>query len=265
MSKPFSIFLLAMAGLLLAVLAYHHSISSRQNAPVQASTAVTAPGKSNAAATPFATAKGVATDVLRLRPDQVLAMVNDHAIKLGDVIPVTTNGSQVEISLQDMKFFLKRAVDRELIFETAKQQGVTLNDAQNQQLANLNSMRNLPEPGGIAKLNSSWAQRELEMEDAQAFMLQTTLMAAQGASPNVTEPQVEAYYLDHQSQYGELPVDDTARAQAWAKIDFQIRQELAAATRTSYNDKLAAYMNQMESSAKIEMTALDQSPVAPPE
>ncbi len=262
MSKPFRIYLLGIAGLLIAVLAYR-AVSRRQSSPVPANAVVTVPGKSSIGADKSSTGAGVgagATDVFRLRPDQVLALVNGHAIKLGDVMPVGTNGSQsdVEVSVQDLKFLLKRAVDRELIFQTAKEAGVTLNEAQNQQLAHLSSIRNLPEPGGIAQFNSTAAQRELEMRDAQAFMLQTTIMATQGASPDVTEPQVEAYYLEHQSQFGSLPVDETARTRAWAKIDFEVRQQLAAATRANYNDKLAAYMNQMESSAKIVMTVVDQ-------
>jgi hypothetical protein len=175
-------------------------------------------------------------------------------------MPVNTNGSpqDLEVSAQDLNFLLKRAVDRELIFQTAKARGLTLNDSENRQLANLNSMRNQPEPGGIARLNVNEAQRALEMQDSMAFMLQTELMAAQGVSPNVTEDQVAAYYQANQSQFGDLPSDEVARAQAWAKIDFAIRQQLAAATRASYNDKLAAYMNQMESSASIVMASLDQ-------
>jgi hypothetical protein len=255
MSKLFRIYLLGVAGLLFAVLAFH-ATSRRQSSPIQAN----APVKASAPAGKSASLEGAAPRVLRLRPDQVLAMVNGQAIKLGDVVAVSTNASQpdVEVSAQDLKYLLKRAVDRELIFQTAKERGLTLNDAQNRQLANLQSVRSLPEPGGIAKINSTTAQRDLEMRDAQAFMLQTSLLAAEGASPNVMEPQVEAYYLDHKLQFGELPVDPAARAQTWAKIDFQIRQELAAATRVSYNDKLAAYMDQVEASANIVMVSLDQ-------
>ena len=257
MSKPFRIFLLGTAALLIAVLAYH-SISRRQTSPVPALVEATTPGGSNATAEKLSTSPRAATGVFRVRPDEVVAMVNGHAIKLADVVPVVTNGSQgvMEISEQDMKFLLKRAVDRELIFQTAKERGLSLNDAQIQQLEKFKSVRDLPEPGGIAKLNSTGPQQELEMRDAQAFMLQTSLMAAQGASPNVTETQVEAYYMDHQYEYGDLPVDDAARSQAWAKIDYAIRQQLAGATRASYNDKLVAYMNEMEASANIVVTEL---------
>ncbi len=263
MSKPFRIYLLSVAGLLIAVLAYH-SISHRRGASIKANVpaqpkVVAARTLSTGADKPAAGGWGGTGGVVRLAPNQVLATVNGHEIKLADVLPVGTNGSQrdLEISVQDLKFFLKRAVDRELIFQTAKERGLALNDSQNQQLANMIAMRNQPEPGGIARLNTTEAQRELEMQDAEAFMLQTALMAAQGMSPNVTDNQVLAYYQEHQSQFGDLPVDEAARAQAWAKIDYDIRQELASATRASYNDRLAAYMNQMEFSAHVETTALD--------
>ena len=88
-------------------------------------------------------------------------------------------------------------------------------------------MRNQPEPGGLAKLNGGDAQRNLDLRDNQAFMLQTELMAAQGASPDVSEEQVTAYYQAHQSELGGLPAEEPARSQAWAKLDFGIREQLA--------------------------------------
>jgi len=262
MSKPFRIYLLGVAVILTAIL-FYQMISRRQPAPVQTSNQVMASSQLgiNVAGQPAVVAGTAADRMFRLRPDQVLATVNGHEIKLADVIPVSTNGNpqSLDVSGVELKFLLKRAVDRELIFQTAKKQGLALNDSEQQQLASLNSMRGLPEPGGIAKLNSSGAQRNLEMQDAQAFMLQTELMAAQGASPNVTEGQVTAYYQAHQSEYGELPTDEAARSQAWAKINFSIREQLAPSIRSSYNDKLTAYMKLVEASANIAMTPLDQT------
>ena len=260
MSMPFRVFLLAVAGLMIAILGYHlhgsHKRALVQNVPVT----VPVQSSSSAVGNP-STREEVATNgLLHLRPDRVLATVNGRQIKLGDVVPLNgnDNGRELEISSQDIKFLLKRAVDRELIFQTAKEQRLMLNDAQYQQLANLSAMRNQREPGGIARLNLAGTERELERLDSEAFMLQTALMAARGATPNVTEEQVTAYYQEHQSQFGDLPADETARARAWSKMDFGIREQLAAATRASYNDKLAAYMKQVESSANIVMAPLDQ-------
>ena len=262
MSKLFRLFLVGVVGLLIVCLAYK-TANQRSSAPVKAVAPVTTVGPSatNIVGQSAVKAGAAADRVLHLRRDQVLATVNGRAVTPADILPLGTNGSQAEldVSALELKFLLKRAVDRELIFETAKDRGVSLNDAEYKQLATLSSMRNQPEPGGIAKLNGSDAQRNLELQDAQAFMLQTDLMAAQGDSPNVTEDQVTAYYQAHLSDYGELPADPGARAQAWAKIDFSIRELLAPSIRSGYNDKLAAYMAQVEASASIVMNDLGPS------
>lgn len=182
-----------------------------------------------------------------------MASVNGRALRFGDVVPVeSTNASQPsEISRQTMQFFLKRAIDRELIFQTARERGVTVDEGQNQQLAAMAAERNIPEPGGIARLNASAVSREFEMRDARAFQLQTALMAAQGSSPDVTETEALDYYHQHQTEFGELPADPAARKQAWSDIDFQIREQLAFTTRSNYNLQLAAFMGQLESRASI--------------
>lgn len=54
---------------------------------------------------------------------------------LRDVVTISRNVTQlgIEVSVQDMKFLSKRAVNWELIFQTAKERGLTPDDAQNQQ------------------------------------------------------------------------------------------------------------------------------------
>ena len=182
-----------------------------------------------------------------------MASVNGHALRFGDVVPLdsTNDGKAIEISPEGLNFFLKRAIDRELIFQTARAQGITADEGQNQQLADMIAQRNQPEPGGIARLNAGPASRQFELRDAQAFQLQTALMAAQGSSPNVTEDQALDYYRQHQAEFGELPVDPAARKLAWSDIDFQIREQLAFVTRSNYNKQLAAFMGQLESRASI--------------
>jgi len=249
MIKPCRLFLLVSALLLAAILSFHR-FSTRPGASSPAAVAAVRVE----AAPPLANQN----PTVRLRPDQVLVTVNGRRIELRDIVPISGNETQrdLEISAHDMKYLLKRAVDRELIFQAAQKWGVQLNDSQNQQLANYDQMRRQPEPGGIASLNVNPAQQELEMQDSKAFLLQTSLMADQGASPNVTEDQVMGYYQAHQAEFDALPADETARQQAWAKIDFAIREQLTATVRASYNEKLAAYMNQVESSATIVTTPL---------
>lgn len=265
MSKSFRLFLMGVVGLMMISLAYK-TANPRQSAPVKSATPVTtvtiaSPSATNIVGRLAVKAGTPADRLLHLRRDQVLATVNGHAVTPADLLPLGTNDrrSELEVSALELKFLLKRAVDRELIFQTAQDRGVSLNDAEYKQLATLTSLRNQPEPGGIARLNGGDAQRNLELQDAQAYMLQTDLMAAQGASPNVTEDQVTAYYQAHLSEYGELPADPSARTQAWAKIDFSIREQLAPSIRSGYNDQLAAYMAQVEASASIVMNPLGPS------
>jgi hypothetical protein len=181
----------------------------------------------------------------------VLATVNGRRITARDAVPFSGTNQEMEISQRDLKFYLHRAVDRELIFEAARKQGIVLDESQNQQIANMQAMRNQHEPGGIARLNDDPAGRRLEALDAEAFMLQKAIMAARGTSPNVTESQVQEYYQQHQSEFENQPNDADAHGQVWQQVAFQIRSQLAASTRAKYNGEQADYMHQIESEAEV--------------
>ena len=227
---------------------------NRQAASVPPGAAATQPEKAVASPAPVGgtpSTSAAADQVLRIEPDQVLATVNGHQITGRDAIPLTNTNQATEISSNTLNFYLHRAVDRELIFEAAKKQGIILDESQNHQIANMQAMRDQREPGGIAKLNNDPAGRRLEALDAEAFALQTAIMAAQGSSPNVTESQVQNYFQQHQSDFATLPADPNTRDQTWQKVAFQIRSELAASTRAKYNSDLAAYMQKIESEAEV--------------
>ncbi|MGB7767930.1 MAG: hypothetical protein WBN22_03650, partial [Verrucomicrobiia bacterium] len=98
---------------------------------------------------------------------------------------------------------------------------------------------------------------------AQAFMLQTSLMAAAGAAPNVTPEQVEQYYQQHIDEFGALPADPQASQQAWQAIDIQIRNQLAEAVRAGYQQQLDAYMNGLKAKADIVVTPLTETLMNP--
>ena len=114
----------------------------------------------------------------------------------------------------------------------------------------------IPEPGLVSKLTVNAAEIEFELRDAQAFMLQTSLMEQAGATPNVTPDQVEQYYQNHISELGELPADPQARQAAWQEIDIQIRKQLAAQTRDQYNQQLQTFMDNLRTAAQITVTPL---------
>ena len=241
---------LAVAMLLILLLTYR-AMFHQQGSPVRSNAVAGVSDTNTGPAAVRQEAGAPVSRAMRFRQDEVLATVNGRKITVREAVPFGGTNQEVEISPGDLKFFLNRAVDRELIFDAAKKQGVFLDESQNQQLANMQSMRNQREPGGIAKLNDDPAGRQLEALDAKAFMLQTAIMAARGASPDVTEKQVLDYYHQHQSELGNLPADSDARSQAWQELAYQIRTQLAASTRTEYNHELAAYMHQVESEADV--------------
>jgi len=195
--------------------------------------------------------------VFLVRPDQVLATVNGVPITLGNLIPLqSTNNAGQQLDSVTYNYFLQRAINRELIMQAAKAQGVTLNQAQEDQLAKLRGERQQPYPGQVSQLSVNPTEVEFDLRDEQAFMLQTTLLAQAGASPDVTPAQVEQYYQDHIAQFGELPADPQARQQAWQEIDIQIRNQLAVQTREQYNQQLQKYMDGLRAAANITVTPL---------
>jgi len=194
--------------------------------------------------------------VFRVFPDRVLATVNGTPLSLRELIPLNNTNAEQEISQVTYHYFLERAINRELIMQAAKAQGVALTEAQEQQLAGTRALREQPEPGLIDKLTVNAAEIEFECRDATAFVLQTTLMAQMGATPNVTPEQVSQYYQGHISEFGELPADPQARQEAWQGIDFQIRQQLASQTRNQYNKQLQKFMDNLRTAAQINVTPL---------
>jgi len=201
---------------------------------------------------------GVGTNkVYQLRADQVLATVNGVEIKLGDLVPLTTTNGDAMVPLDAVtyNYLLNRAINRELMMQAAKAQGVGLTDAQQQQLMKLQAQRDAPEPGLLAKLNASTAAVQLELRDTEAFMLQTTMMAQHGFSPDVTPDQVDKYYQGHTAQFGDAPTDPLARKQWWSNVDIIIRELLEKQVRADYNNALNTFMDGQKAAAKITLAA----------
>jgi len=250
--------LLALATAVTVLLVYWH-FQGRTTAPSRAVEAKGGANHPNQTAERFQSGKSQSNNRIFLaRPNQVLATVNGTSITLGDLMPLPSTNSEVEQKIDSVTYdyFLQRAINRELTLQAAKAQGITLNQAQDEQLAKLQALREQPEPGLVSKLTVNAAEIEFELRDAQAFMLQTSLMEQAGATPNVTPDQVEQYYQNHISELGELPADPQARQAAWQEIDIQIRKQLAAQTRDQYNQQLQTFMDNLRTAAQITVTPL---------
>jgi hypothetical protein len=191
---------------------------------------------------------------LKISPETVMALVNGRALAAADVLPPGSFNDP--ISLHAYKYFLQRAIDRELILQTAKAQGVALDGSQRQQMLDFETTREQHGPGLVRDLNGGADEVSFEMRDTEAFMLQASLMEKSGASPNVTAQQVLSYYQQHAAEFGELPADELARQEVWNNIDYQIRQTLANSVRSTFQTKLADYMKRLQAGANIQMTPL---------
>jgi len=192
--------------------------------------------------------------LLRLRPGSTLASINGQALTAAAVLP--PGSFDRGISPETCEYFRTRAIDRELIFQAAKARGVDLAESQQQQLAHLRDLRRQPGPGLVRDLNGGPEQLSFELRDAEAFMLQTSLMQKLGASPDVTAQQVSDYYQQHASEFGELPAEGPARQEAWGQIDFKIRQTLASGVRSDFQKQLADYMKRVKAEADIHLIPL---------
>ena len=232
-------------GLLIAVVAYL-ALRPQQPLPFQAGTnAMPAKSADNSAANQsVAAGDRVASDGLHLRPEQVLATVNGHTITLRDVVPISGTNQEIEIAPGDLKYFLARAVDRELILETAKAQGVELDDSQRMQLGEFRAEHAGAEPGLMQRFNAEPSDYDLSQRDAEAFMLQTSLLARAGVSPDVNADEVQQYYNEHTSEFAGIPQENA---------DYQIRTLLAPVERQNFQNQLATYMSKMRSGANITM------------
>jgi len=249
--------LLAAATAVTALLVYWHLQEGRATAPSRSDEAKGGAIHPNKAVGQSPSGEIQSTNrVFLARPNQVLATVNGTPITLGDLMPLQSTNSEAEQKMDSVTYdyFLQRAINRELVLQAAKAQGVTLNQAQEDQMTKFQAEREQPYPGMVSQLTVNAAEIEFELRDEQAFMLQTALMAQAGATPNVTPDQVEQYYRAHIAEFGELPPDPQASQQAWQAIDFQIRGQLEAGARAEYQQQLDAYMAQLKARANIVVT-----------
>lgn len=241
------LWLAVVATAVLVVCLLHH--------PKTAAVAVKAPATASPAPRPMAVRKPP-TSAYWIHANQVLATVNGVSITLGDLIPLTSTNPQAvqEMDPTAYHYFLQRAINRQLIMQEAQAKGIALTDGQQAQLDKLQSEREESEPGLVQKLTVNPAEIQFQLQDEQAFMLQTSLMAAQGYSPDVTPQEVQQYYQQHPDQYGPLPQDPQASQEAWQSIDYQIRETLANSVRLQYQQQLNAYMAQLTANANITIT-----------
>ena len=189
----------------------------------------------------------------RIAPDTALAVVNGVTIVGKDLAPFPNTAEQ-SMSEEMLTFLLNRAIDRELVFQAARQEQVELDEAGQRELDRVRASLFKKDPAVIKPAEPDPATVEFEQRDATALLLRTALLNKAGiAAPIVTRAMVDQYYSDHTTTYGELPADPTARDEAWRKIELQIRNELVLQRMTEYAEGAADYLQKLRASASVQV------------
>jgi hypothetical protein len=200
--------------------------------------------------------RGDPASVVRVKPDQTLATVNGAAITLKDLVPVPAEkaGAEQILSAERYTFLLDRAVEREVTFQAASRQGVELTEAQRQRLAELRVRSEKHDPGVFDTVQQNPANVEFEQRDAMGLLLQAALAQKAGVpSPHVTAEQVQAYYQQHQAEYGALPSDPAQRQTAWEKIEQAIRQNLSPELQAKHQERFQKFLDQLKAAAQVDI------------
>lgn len=195
-------------------------------------------------------------NVRRIVADQVVATVNGVGIFGKDLVPfsVGEGPTRKALSPELFDYLLQRAINRELVVQAARAEGVELADAQQQQLEQLRARLEKKDPAVVVPARVDPAKVDFEVRDAAGLLLQAALLQKAGyAPPYVTEGQVRAYYEEHRDRFGELPEEAAERQAAWGKIDFEIRKELAPAAQAEYREQVRQYLERIREAAKIDV------------
>lgn len=200
--------------------------------------------------------------VVTVHANEVLANVNATKITLRDLIPLASNDySNAEQAMPVWMYeaLLNRAIERELAFQAAREQGVEMDAGQQGEVERVRQQilhRDDKRPDVLAHLNTGDVKdlAEFQARDAAGFLIQDALLAKAGVpSQFVNDEQVRRHYEQNPGKYRLLPDDPKLRAAAWLEIDKTIRQEISAQTIDNYQARRVQYLNQLKAAAYIKI------------
>jgi hypothetical protein len=181
-----------------------------------------------------------AHEPVRLTRSQVLARVNDVAIVGSDLVPWRERDGEQSLSRPMFVFLLDRAIERELVTQAARARDITLTDEQSRQLEQLKATHCDP------------AQAAFDVRDTTGKLLLAALAAKAGVpSPFAGPADVEAYYREHQDELGALPDDPAAHAQAWQRIEIDIRRTLSQERQAAYQERVQRLIGELKAAASL--------------
>lgn len=195
-------------------------------------------------------------EIVRVKPEQVLATVNGAPVTLKDLVAVPggQRGTENTLSASLYDTLLERAVVREVAVQAAKAQGIALTDDQKAQLEKTKREMLSASPE-VVDLTMPPERVAFELRDTEGRMLLVNLAAAAGAPiAFVTEAQVKTYYEGHKGEFEEIPADSQEARWAWQRIDREIRNRLVADTTAAYEQAYDKVVADLKSAATIQVT-----------
>jgi hypothetical protein len=196
-------------------------------------------------------------EIVRVKPEQVLATVNGTPVTLKDLVavPSAQRGAEQTLSASVYDMLLERAVVREVAVQAAKAQGIALTDDQKAQLEKFKREMLSASPD-VIDMTMPPERVAFEQRDTEGRMLLVNLAAQAGAPVAfVTEDLVKSYYEGHKGEYEELPSDPQEAQWAWQRIDRQIRNTLAQDTANAYQQAYDKVVADLKAAASINLTA----------
>ena len=187
-------------------------------------------------------------------PGKPLAIVNGVAILPGDLMAISADAASVSLRSDAFQELLKRAVERELTFQTARARGVVLQPEQQADVERVRAeaLARAGAPYTLPGYNAE-AQAAFEAREREAQLLLNLLLGETGspAAP-ATDEQIQQYYAAHAGEFSPLPRKAEAREQAWLLVESDIRAKLAAAAQSHNDEKRQRLFAELESQANVE-------------
>jgi hypothetical protein len=152
----------------------------------------------------------VDTSPKKLRAAQVVARLDGTTIRGSDVVAFHAGSDEQSLDRSSYDALVKHAVERQLTFEAARKQGVTLSDAEQAQLAEVRKQA-VARGSTVPPFTPTPDEIELEVRDAEASLLQTDLLARAGTPPPASVDQQPAWTAKRQALLDQLQSEATIR------------------------------------------------------
>ena len=191
------------------------SPEAERNEPMvnQPAPVATVPIRKRASAVPLTPNKpdvpavGIASppaNMVRIRADQVLAKVNEQAIRLKDLVPLQSDEQEQAMTLEEYESRLNRAIETELTFQAAAARGVALTPEQRKRVDGIAQKHEATfreyQKQGITWSSVTPAQLEFEQRLTAALMLQQNLVAMEFSVAPASDPGIQARYEQARSE-----------------------------------------------------------------